>query len=656
MAQVTSIFSPVGNVYNMASSASPEAWDDETLEAIDQSKQEMRSKLDQLALYIRELYYAFDGSATRKKILKIIEDSRKAYYMDIQQTNFPWPQASNIISPLTTMGVDEVEPRLVAAVIGREPYIKAKYTLGGGRNKEEAEAITKFDNYVLEHKVRVKDFVPQSIHEMLIDGTIYPLVSWETKEKKVRRLAPDPQSPDGLSKRITTVVNSGPRIELVPMEFVWHADDINDEDWEQADVIRYIGNMTIGEIKKRSQNEYGWILPNNWQKFAASSITLKTTQQKTEGVQDYVYIYEENQKPIEFLEAFVKFPLFGDESLDLIVLVEYQTFTVFRVREQMEVVDENIKPIRRMRFLKRRGVSWGYPLYTLIAGIQLGLDAMWNRCINSADITMTPWGFIKRGISGLLQSKIQVYPGNLIEVDNPEAINFPNLTGFKPQEFVPLILQYVSFFERTLNVTDYMQGRESQLVGKKGTTATGTLAVLQEGKIKHEYRGGLTHNEYLEFFKYIHDLCVSNMPIEEHQKIAGRPMLHYSSSEDISFLLVGSDLTSNRFVDRQETESFVATMQPFINLLNPYTLIDDILNSYEKEKQDYIDPELNQLIQAFLMQRQNEKEMVAMGIPEQVAKGAAAQGISADTARTFLKQMGKSAAQEAAGGESEGAA
>jgi hypothetical protein len=640
---------PIGRVYN-----SP-IMDVEEQEPLNQQR-EMDDRLKELALYVQGLYTAFDSSSTRKKILDQVKESRRCYYQETETTDFPWPNASNMISPLTTMGVDEVEPRLVAAVIGREPYIKAKYTLGGGGSKQEEEQISRFDNYVLEHKVKIKELVPQFMHEQLIDGTIYPLLSWESKKKRAYRVVQDPSAENGWSKQIVEVVNNGPKVELVPIEFVWHADDINDEDWEEADVIRYVGDLTISEIERRSQEEVGWMLPPDWKKYAASTKTIRTTQQESEGVQDFIYSYHENQRPIEFLEAYIKYPLFNEENDNLIVLVEKETFQIFRVREQIEVVDENIKPLRRMRFLKRRGISWGYPLYTLIAGIQLGFDAMWNRCVNSADITMTPWGFIKRGISGLLQNKIQIFPGNLIEVDNPEAINFPNLTMFQPAQFVPLLMQYVTFYERTLNVSDFTAGRESQVAGKRGSTATGTLAILQEGKIKHEYRGGLTHNEFLAFFKNIHDLCVSNMPIEEHIKITGAPIAHYSSSDDFTFLLVGSDLTSNRFVDRQETESFALTMQPFMELLNPMTMVDDVLTSYEREKQDYIDPELNQLVQQFLTQRRNEKEMVAMGIPEPIAKQAAAQGIDAKTAATYIQQMGKSAAEGVNdAGQSEGA-
>jgi hypothetical protein len=214
---------------------------------------------------------------------------------------------------------------------------------------------------------------------------------------------------------------------------------------------------------------------------------------------------------------------------------------------------------------------------------------------------------------------------------------------FQPAQFVPLILQYVSFFERTLNVTDFMQGRESQVSGKKGTTATGTLAILQEGKIKFEYRGGLTHNEFLDFFKTIHDLCVSNTTIEEMVKICGFPITQYSSAEEYVFLLTGSDLTSNRFVDRQETESFVMTMQPFMTMLNPMTLIGDILNSYEKEQDDYINPELAAMVQQWMMIEQNTKAIEAMGLPPEIAKEAAEAGYTPENVETFIKQLGKAA-------------
>lgn len=663
---------PTGSIFGAEESTlpiSPELFSEATTH--------LENRIRELGNYVRVLFDRFDGSSTRKKILDTVAASRKAYYQETETTNFPWDNASNMIAPLTTMGVDEVEPRLVNAVIGKEPFIKAKPNKGAS-TKEEAQQITEFDNHVLKNLVKIEELVPQLIHEKLIDGTIYPLLSWETKTKKVKRLVQNPEAPNGWGREIQEYKIDKPCIELVPIEYVWHEDHLNDEDWENAPVIRYVGNITIGEILDRAeQGEIGWLNPEGgeipdregFQKILESYVATeieKTTQQKTESTQDYFSDFQPRQKPIEFYEAFIKFDFFGEDQKDenLIVLVEKNTFTPFRIREQIEVIDENIKPLRRQRFLKRRGISWGYPLYTLIAGIQLGVDAMWNRCVNSADVTMTPWGFVKRGLSGLLSNKPKIYPGALNEVEgNPsDSVFFPNLQMFQPQQFIPLIMQYISFFERTLNVTDFMQGRESAQVGKKGSTATGTLAILQEGKIKFEYRGGLTHLEFLDLFKNIHDLCVSNMPVEEHIKITGAPITQYSCSEIYIFDLVGSDLVSNRFTERQEIESLAMLSQQFIQMgvANPIPVYTDVLNSYksttDREPEEYIDPELSAMIQQFLQIRKNKQEIMAMGIPEEIAAQAAQQGFDAKTVKTYLEQLGSQAGEAQFGtGESKGA-
>ena len=321
--------SPQGSIYNFPQGEASDLThpqDPEVMgESPEDSKRDLDDHLNKLSIYIRSLYDAFNSSALRAEMLKTVEDSRTAYYQTTTETDWPWPGASNMISPLTTMGVDEVEPRLVAAVIGREPYIKVKHHIGAS-TKEEAEQITKFDNFILEHKVKVKSIVPEFVHEKLIDGTIYPLLSWKVGKKKVKRVVADPNSPNGWSRQVTEVTSSGPCVEMVPMEYVWHADDLNDEDWEDADVIRYLGNLTIGEIERRAKpaekggyGEEGWMLPDNLDAYAASYKSEQTTQQKMESVQDFEYVYQRNQRSIEFFEAYIKYPLFSDEDHQLIV-------------------------------------------------------------------------------------------------------------------------------------------------------------------------------------------------------------------------------------------------------------------------------------------------------------------------------------------------
>lgn len=620
-------------------------------------EQELKPKLEALGKYIQDLFTRFDSSQTRKDVLSAVKASRRAYDQKEEKTNWPWPEASNMVTPLTTIAVDEVEPRLVAAIIGRDPYIKARHHPGLS-TADEAELVTQYDNYVLRQKIDVPELVPRAVHDLLLDGTVFPLLSWRRDTRRVKVTHFDPQSGNVAKVEIdgetrfktgiqTRVTFEGPSVELIPLDYVWLPDDVDDEDWEEQPVIRYVGSYTVNELRRRIKSgEQGWYLPSEDELLAMVTGTkLKTIQQEEDKVADWQQDLEVADRPLECLEGYCNYDFLNTgQPQQLIVMVSKADFKVLRVREQIDVFDANIKPLRRLRIFQKSKISWGKPLYSVIAGIQNGTDAMWNRCINSADIVMTPWGFVKRGSSGMRKNRLMISPGVLFEVDDPEAYNFPNLSAFDPTRFVPLILQYLGFFEKSINITDFMQGRESELAGKKGTTATGTLAILQEGKVKHEYRGGRSRNQFLKLFVNVHDLCAANMPEEEIVAVVGQPIQKYTMSKDFSFELVGSDVVANRFVDRKENEDFVMTIGPFKDLVNPMQMLKDILYSYNKRPEEYIDPELNQVVTQFLQQRAMMKEMQAMGMSPEMAQQALASGATPQNIMEMLKGAGKTAA------------
>ncbi len=619
-------------------------------------EQYLKTRLEALGKYIQDLWTRFDSSQTRADTLAAVKASRRAYEQTADKTSWPWPNASNMVAPLTTIAVDEVEPRIVAAIIGREPYIKARHHPGAS-TKDEAELVTQYDNYVLRQKIDVPELVRRAVHDVLLDGTVFPLLSYKRDTRRVKVTYFNPETGqvekvevDGRTQFRQEVQSrisyEGPSVELIPVDFVWLPDDVDDDDWESQPVIRYVGNYNINELRRReASGEEGWKLPSEDElKAMVSETKMKTVQQTEDKVADWYADLPVEQKPIECLEAYLDFDfLENGEEVPLIVLVSKSDFKVLRLREQIDVFDANIKPIRRLRVFQKSKISWGKPLYSVIAGIQNGTDAMWNRCINSADIVMTPWGFVKRGMSGMRKNRLMISPGVIFEVDDPDAYNFPNLSAFDPTRFVPLILQYLGFFEKSINITDFMQGRESELAGKKGSTATGTLAILQEGKVKHEYRGGRSRNQFLKLFVNIHDLVAANMPEEEMVAVVGQPIQKYVMSKDYSFELIGSDVVANRFIDRKENEDFVMTIGPFKELVNPMTLLKDILYSYNKRPDDYIDPELNKVVMQFLQQREMMKQLQQMGLTPEAAKAAMAAGATPENVVKMLKGSGKTA-------------
>lgn len=583
---------------------------DEGVEAAGQ--QELDALLSEMSTFLSNAFQQYDGSSLRKEVLETAKEAREAYRQKAEDTNFPWPSASNMITPLTRVAVDELEPRLVQSLVGREPYLRVKH-YPGASTKEQANDTEDYINYVLSKEVKLFVVTSKMIHKTLLDGTVFPMPYW------VRSDSPP---------------FDGPKVMLVPLEHVWMADDVDDEDWEEATVFRYVDEFTPEQLLARAQQEEGWIQSN--------LPAVATGDKELTGEQELRAVTkEEVTETAKTLEAFFTY---GGQRW--IALLDKDSFKILRLRLQSSVSGANIKPVRRFCLFREEGVSWGDSIYDAVRGVQEGMDGMWNRCVNSADITMTPWGFYKKGLSGA-QTRLQIHPGALFASDDPQAYSFPNLGMFKPTEFVPLIQIYQTFWQR-LTVSDFMQGMESELAGKKGTTATGTLAIIQEGKIKNEYRGTLAQFSFLDLMLVIYNMIAENMPQEDVQPVTGKPVLQMTLAQAYQFDLGPSTATANRFVDRKETEDFMMVMQPFMSLLNPIALLNDILRSYGKRPEEYIDPELNQIVQQYLAIKENTKALVAMGIPEQVAQQLSQKGITPDNVQQYFERVGEEHGKAAA--------
>ena len=594
--------------------------------------------LEEMTKVIEELFNQFDSSQLRSDVLDEIESSRESYAQKTVGTDFPWPNASNMVTPLTRIAVDEMEPRLVASVAGREPFLRVE-NFPGASTMEEAMAVETYINYVLDKEVKIYPLVSKMTHKMLLDGTIFTLGYWNREEKNIMQM-----TQGGQKMEMNEVVFDGPQVSIISAEHVWMPDDVDDEDWEHVPVIRYVQEYYLKDLIGRAQTEEGWVLENLDSVGTTSRVLTKAQELEDVSEDDDI---EEIEK-ITCYEAYL--PNYGGMGEDLIVLVDKDSFKVLRLRRQVEVFGANRKPIRRHTIYREEGTSWGWPVYTTIKGIQEGMDAMWNRCVNSADITMTPWGFYKQGVAGTTMSRLRIMPGSLFPADDPSAYVFPNLGMFKPTEFVPLIQIYQAMFEKSTNVSDFTQGMESQIAGKRGSTATGTLAILQEGKVKHEYRGTLFQHQFLELLIQIYDLVADNMPQEDIYPVTGSQVLNITLSKDYRFSLGPSTVTANRFVDRKEVEDMMMVMQPFMSLINPMTPIKKLLHTYGERAEDWIDPELNKIVQQYMMRKQNIQALTQMGIPEQVAAQLTDQGITPDNVEEYVKQIGEE------GGEAAGTA
>ena len=91
---------------------------------MDNEHEEKNGRHQHLVKYCLGLYKEYSESAYRATMITEIRKSIEAYDQVEKPTTDPWPDASNITLPLTTISNDNLAPRLVSGLIGKRPFIR----------------------------------------------------------------------------------------------------------------------------------------------------------------------------------------------------------------------------------------------------------------------------------------------------------------------------------------------------------------------------------------------------------------------------------------------------------------------------------------------------------------------------------------------------
>ena len=141
-----------------------------------------------LVKYCMELYERIAGSQYRAAKIQEIRDTYSRYEQEERQTSDPWPGASNIQLPLTSISVDNLEPRIVAGLIGKKPFVK--FELESEQKKDEGQQLIEdWFNNELEEVVGLERVGRDIAHSLLLEGTVYPIAVYDTESRKIREFA-----------------------------------------------------------------------------------------------------------------------------------------------------------------------------------------------------------------------------------------------------------------------------------------------------------------------------------------------------------------------------------------------------------------------------------------------------------------------------------
>lgn len=614
---------------------------------------EKNGRFQHLVKYCIDLYDRAKRSDYRENKLQEIKESYEAYEQKKKATSDPWEGASNLILPLTTISVDNLEPRIVAGLIGKRPFVKFEME-SEQQPPEDVQLVEAWYNNELEEQVRIERAGREIAHSLLLEGTVYPIAAYDTEERKIRdfatvedaqqmpeiaqglqpapamdpatgQMAINPMSgqpvmqPPGLSQIAGVIVDAktgepvviekveqlfeGGKVEYAEFNDVYVPDDA--EDWEQTPVIRMVYKTYAELMQAAAGNHIGYIKDNigPWLCREKTGGRLGDDQQT---VSQEVAGVEISKEVIPCLECSIRYIYRPEENTEekdirdfteerVVALIAKDKKILIRLSLLRELNWKNEHLIKRVRMFPERGRAYGTPIATKTKSIQEGASKTFNMAVNIAELVLIPWFFYSNRAGLKLTGKLS--PGLGVECDDPTAIVFPKF-NINPDQMFQYLSIWEGYFERIVSIGDLQVGRTAD----DKTTATEVMAVLEEGNVKHNYQVTTMRSEFISLFVSIYDLYYQHMPLNKTFLYNGQqvPIPRAAMRRPFRFKLTGSTDLSNKLIDRKVTEDFFKmVLQDPTGIFNPITPREDLCRSYGRtDVGRYIDPQVSQIVAA----------------------------------------------------------
>jgi hypothetical protein len=649
-------------------------------EPLPPSKGEIEQMEKDIVDYIFELDQKYTNSEYRQGKITDSDINRRHYAQktDPGLKDWPWKNASCVTLPLTAIAVDNIEPRMVAAIEGKGEEI-CRFQDVGEENPELVDIQCWFNQELL-YKIEIRKKCRGIVHDALLDGTVFIIPAYEHREE-IRRdfkyvMAPvmvqainpingEPVAlpvneagmvvadgeqpkmvesdeieigPDGemVTEDYIDVLFDGGSVEILDLKDVKCPDKA--EEWEEADILRDV-LIPYGDLRRWQEEGIVGYQHIDDDLFREVVTEVVVDGENKNGGSQAIH----GRKVVPCVEALIKWDFQPKADRDAGKYVGYQKIVclvtktsqkLIRMCLQRDINFQGKKHIRRLRLNPEYGWSLGTAPATKLREIQIGASDTFNLVLNSSFVCMIPWFFYGPG-SGL-DKGIELVPGQGVECADPSQVKFLTFNA-DPARFVEFINIFFSLWERLSSVSDVQVGRAPEIQGNKAQTATGTMMQVQEANVKHSYTSKQFQEEFSELLDMIYDLYYMHAPMqlifesEGEQKKLSKSVMRKRRK----FVLTGTTETSNKYVDRMEAESLynLAKGDPIANRVKCF---EELLKSYDKDNPEgYIDPNVNQILEVYeadpqsFMQALQQYVMAmqqAAEIAQQAQKGGGAGG------------------------------
>ena len=364
--------------------------------------------------------------------------------------DFPWPGACNVVIPLIGIAVDSIVARIVNTLFSVEPFWSVRPL------RPEVERLAKpvegFLEWSRQNEFNMYNVVRRWIPEVVKFGWGYIKVPWELRT--IRSFRPGAEGPELVERTLRR-----PNPQHILLRDIVPQAGLEDE-LEQAEWLSQRFRLTDGQLREReAEGIYGNV----------DAVIDHRRGSTTEGG------FREKLSELFEIWAFVPPSPSARLPESFVLTFHKPTKTVLRA-----IFNPNFNMRRgfvKAKFIEREGRLEGFGIGKRLFDMQEELTTIHCQQVDNATLANTRF-FIGR--RGAVRPRTRIHPGRFLTVPDPERDIKVVQLGDIYNSMRALSVEILAFAERASGVSDPFLGRESSVVGTRAT-ATGTLAILQEG-------------------------------------------------------------------------------------------------------------------------------------------------------------------------------
>lgn len=512
---------------------------------------------------------------SRKKLTENLITWRKNYEMVADEKSFPWQGSSNLKEPVTEIAVDAIWSRLDRNLLAYdplflvEPFFSDDEDLKHSARKYERFIDWDFDNNILNAYKVLSDWLFSST----LDGCSFIKLSWLRKVYALRSRA---------GKKI--IIRDAPQfsyLDLLDVIFPAHAQFV-DETYIAQRLWLSLNDLIIRKEK------FGYKIPDGLGEWVSKEDKDEFEREvfSVEGI-------EQPRKYNPYLPSHMLFEWWGEYRIKgkLIPIVA----TVFYKERKLARAIINpfrnlIKPFVSISVWPRPGRILGRGIGQKLMHLQAEIDTIHNQRIDATTLRIAPMFKMREG--ALSPDDQEFYPLKFFELQDLNDVQEWQLSEVKASGYQEEVILH-GLAEKSTSVSDYTLGRESSVLQTRAT-ATGTLAVIQEGDKKFDKKVQNVSIGFKELINKVDILYKENMsrdvPIPDLKDI----LTPEEIGERYKFEFKPSKLTINREVRQQKDLQILSifSQNPVLaqNLSFMKKVARELLTTFEKfELAKYID-------------------------------------------------------------------